>query len=206
MIRLEIAQLLPGIWTPPLSHTNSEIINVSYVYDYCVCGSLIRLRRNSIMKLTACYSPGLWVLNSKRPHITLFQIPRCASCLSLLQSLGWKPANVKPQERLPFDLLTLSGLPVSRRCCREAAKCPRPACIPVLLGGAGAYTATPESSSLSMRLGKLPSRAEGSIKNLKLPFVIIQRKFSSNYKFQYIICFGLSTVHPWKGSLLEFCG
>lgn len=34
-----------------------------------------------------------------------------------------------------------------------SAQCLRPASIPGLLGGAGAYIATPESSSLSMRLG-----------------------------------------------------
>ena len=60
-------------------------------------------------------------------------------------------ASVQHPERLVFDLSTLYGLPVSRRCSRQAAKWHRPASIPVLLGGAG--TATPGSSPLSMRLG-----------------------------------------------------
>ena len=56
--------------------------------------------------------------------------------------------SIKHPERPVFDLLTLCGLPVSRRCRRQAAKCLRPASTPVLLGGAGAYTATPGSSHL----------------------------------------------------------
>ena len=79
--------------------------------------------------------------------------------------------SVQHPERFVFDLSTLCGLPVSRRCSRQAAKCLCPAnilvllggetaqclrraSIPVLLGGVGAYTATPGSSPLSMRLGK----------------------------------------------------
>lgn len=44
-------------------------------------------------------------------------------------------------ERLLLDLSTLSvcSLPVSQRCSEQAAKCLRPAYIPVLLGGAGAH-------------------------------------------------------------------
>ena len=85
--------VLPGIWTPPLSHTNSEIINLRVWYSVCV-----RLHRNSIMELTAYCGP----VKSKRP---LFHIPRCASCPSLL---GWKHS---PQNA--FHL----GLPVSRHWC-----------------------------------------------------------------------------------------
>ena len=59
--------------------------------------------------------------------------------------------SVQHPERLVFDLSTLYGLPVSRRCSRQAAKWLRPASIPVLLDGAG--TARPGSSPLSMRLG-----------------------------------------------------
>lgn len=46
-------------------------------------------------------------------------------------------------------------LPVSRRCSRLAAKCLRPAGIPVLLGGAGAYTATPGKSYVTRNMERV---------------------------------------------------
>ena len=73
----------------------------------------------------------------------------------MTQFTGIRLVYVQHPERHLFDLSTLRNLPVSRRCGRQAAKYLRPANIPVLLGGAGAYlyTGTPGSSPLSMRLG-----------------------------------------------------
>ena len=51
-------------------------------------------------------------------------------------------ASVQHPERLVSDISTLCGL----HCSRQAAKRISPASIPVLLSGAGAYTATPGSS------------------------------------------------------------
>lgn len=121
MIRLPYC----GIRTPRLSHTSCEIINLR--------GSLIGLRLNSIMELTACCGPGLQVLKSKSliSHSTL---------------------------RLENQLL-------------------------------------PEWSEW---LGKLRCSAQRSTKNPKLQLEIIRLKFSSNYKFQDIICFVWSTVQLWK--------
>ena len=66
-----------------------------------------------------------------------------------LSNSGWLLRNTScifcmASVRLPACplcyLSTLCGLPVSRRCSKWAAKEPRPAGIPVLLGGAGAST------------------------------------------------------------------
>ena len=57
-------------------------------------------------------------------------------------------SSIQYPKRSLFYLLTLCGLPVSRRCRRQAANCLRSVSPPVLLGGVRAYTATPGSSPL----------------------------------------------------------
>ena len=83
----------------------------------------------------------------------------------LLEKINEYPVNtnytspsVQHPERFLFDLSTPCSLPVSRRCSRQAAKCLRPANIPVLLGGENRPMTPPSKHPGAARRSRSPQR------------------------------------------------